>query len=64
MEIKLRKIFDYQRFANSRRLSEIIDSAEQRYNTAIDDSELELVSAAGIAEDLSSDRLTSSFVPI
>ena len=43
---KLKCIMDYQRFSPNSRLSEMIDSVEQRY-TAISDADLSFVAAAG-----------------
>lgn len=47
METKLHQLFDYQRFQNNARLAEIISDVENRYNCALEDNALELISAAG-----------------
>ena len=60
MENRLRKIFEYQRFANSGRLAEIIEDTEMKYGRAIEDEALETVAAAGDIDICSA----SEFVPI
>lgn len=46
MEQMVKRIFDYQRFAPNRRLSAMIEEAENRYR-ALSDNELSMVAAAG-----------------
>lgn len=46
MEKKLKRLFDYQRFARNPRLEAMLAEAEGQL-AAIDDSALEMVSAAG-----------------
>ena len=50
MERKLYQAFDRQRFQQNTRLAGIIDDVESRYAHALTDDDLELVSAAGVAE--------------
>ena len=48
MERMLSRLFDYQRFANNKRIADMIADTESRYNNALlPDDMLELVSAAG-----------------
>lgn len=48
MEKTLKRLFDYQRFANNKRIADMIADTESRYNAApLSDDMLELVSAAG-----------------
>ncbi len=54
MEKTLKRLFDYQRFANNKRIADMIADTESRYNAApLSDDMLELVSAAGEADDQS-----------
>ena len=46
MEKKLRRVFDYQKFAPNSRLGAMIAETERRYQ-ALNDDDLFLVSAAG-----------------
>lgn len=58
MENKLRRVFEYQRFAPSRRLGALIAETELRYQ-AMNDEDLFLVSAAGetdIMNDISENK--------
>jgi len=51
MERMLSRLFDYQRFANNKRIADMIADTESRYNNALlSDDMLELVSAAGEAD--------------
>ena len=50
MERKLFQAFDRQRFQQNARLASIIGDVESRYARALSDDDLEMVSAAGIAE--------------
>ena len=56
MEQKLSNLFDFQRFAASKRLDAVITDVESRYAGALSDDELEMVSAAGESEHLPSPR--------
>lgn len=47
MEQKLKRLFDYQRFQKNPRLEAMLSEAEGRYDHAVSDDDLELVSAAG-----------------
>ena len=47
MEQKLKRLFDYQKFARNPRLDAMLSEAEGRYDHAVSDDDLELVSAAG-----------------
>lgn len=49
MERKLKRVFEYERFAPSRRLGAMIAETQRRYQ-ALNDEDLFLVSAAGEAE--------------
>ena len=49
MEEKLTRLFDFQRFSGHDRLNDIIAGVEARYDGALTDDDLELVSAAGEA---------------
>ncbi len=44
---KLKGLFDYQRFANSKRLASLIEETESRYSKELDDDDLDFVNAAG-----------------
>lgn len=46
MENKLKRVFDYQKFSSSRRLSAMITETENRYK-ALNEEDLFLVNAAG-----------------
>ena len=51
MERMLSRLFDYQRFANNKRIADMITDTESRYNAVpLSDDMLELVSAAGEAD--------------
>lgn len=47
MKTTLSNLFDYQRFQNNPRLAAIIADTESRYDGALSDDDLSLVSAAG-----------------
>ena len=47
IEKKLARLLDYQRFRQNARLLEILGDVEKRYANALNDEDLELVSAAG-----------------
>lgn len=47
MEKTLYRLFDLQRFSGNDRLAEIIADTEKRYDSALFDDELGVVSAAG-----------------
>jgi len=47
MEGKLKKIFEYQKFAGNRRLEKMLAEADKRSSKALTDEELSMVSAAG-----------------
>lgn len=47
MNDKLKKLFDYQRFANNKRLSALINKAESSGGQSLSDDDLEFVNAAG-----------------
>lgn len=47
MERKLKKLFDYQKFARNPRLDAMLAEAERRCDRALDDNDLEFVAAAG-----------------
>lgn len=49
MEKKLIALFDLQKFGENKRLSRLIDEAEQDTNGAIDEDDLLFVAAAGEA---------------
>ena len=57
MERKLFQAFDRQRFQQNARLTGIISDVESRYARALSDDDLEMVSAAGIAETTMDERL-------
>ncbi len=46
IEKKLNSLFDYQNYAGNARLFSLIKETEDRYNMALDDDDLEMVSAA------------------
>ena len=51
MERMLSRLFDYQHFANNKRIADMIADTESRYNNVLlPDDMLELVSAAGEAD--------------
>ena len=50
MERKLFQAFDRQRFQQNARLASIIGGVENRYARALNDDDLEMVSAAGTAD--------------
>ncbi len=47
MEQRLKVLFDYQKFKNDARLAHLITACEERYEQALDDDALSVVSAAG-----------------
>lgn len=51
MAARIEDVFDYQRFSPNKHLEKIIADVECRY-AELDDAELELVNAAGIALNL------------
>ena len=53
MERKLFQAFDRQKFQQNERLAGIIGEVESRYANALSNDDLELVSAAGVAEPIS-----------
>ena len=57
MERKLFQAFDRQRFQQNARLASIIGDVESRYARALDDDDLEMVSAAGAADPVMDERL-------
>ena len=57
MERKLFQAFDRQRFQQNARLAGIISDVESRYARALNDDDLEMVSAAGTAEPVMDERL-------
>lgn len=54
MEQKLSNLFDFQRFAASKRLAAVIAGVASRCASALSDEDLEMVSAAGESEPLPS----------
>ena len=57
MECKLFQAFDRQRFQQNARLAGIISDVENRYARVLTDDNLEMVSAAGVAEPARNERL-------
>ena len=62
LEVKIRKIFDYQRFASNARLGRLISETENRYRKSdnivmLSEMDLEKVSAAGAVDELRSEAL-------
>ena len=57
MERKLFQAFDRQRFQQNARLAGIISDVESRYARVLTDDDLEMVSAAGVAEPVRNERL-------
>ena len=57
MERKLFQAFDRQRFQQNARLASIIGDVESRYARALSDDDLEMVSAAGVAEPIKDETL-------
>ncbi len=57
MECKLFQAFDRQRFQQNARLAGIISDVESRYARVLTDDDLEMVSAAGVAEPVRNERL-------
>lgn len=47
MKTILENLFDFQRFENQEDLADIISDVESRYGHALEDDDLEFVSAAG-----------------
>ncbi len=47
MDKDLEKLFDFQRFAENKRLSAMLAQAEESLTRTLSDEELELVNAAG-----------------
>ena len=60
MERKLFQAFDRQRFQQNGRLAGIINDVESRYARALSDDDLEMVSAAGVAEPIKDETLLIS----
>ena len=50
MENKIKNMFEYQRFSRNSKLADLIADTESRFNAALSDDDLELVSAAGMPE--------------
>ncbi len=44
----IKKLFDFQRFADNQSLHSMIDETSSRYGKALTEDELSLVSAAGV----------------
>ncbi|MCR4925710.1 MAG: hypothetical protein K5917_05415 [Clostridiales bacterium] len=44
---KVEALFDYQRFEGNSRLAKLIEKTENRYNSELDDDDLDFVNAAG-----------------
>ena len=61
MERKLFQAFDRQRFQQNARLASIISDVESRYARALNDDDLEMVSAAGAAEPIKDETLLIPF---
>ena len=57
MERKLFQAFDRQRFQQNARLASIIGDVESRYARALNDDDLERVSAAGVTEPIRDETL-------
>ena len=57
MECKLFQAVDRQRFQQNARLAGIISDVESRYARVLTDDDLEMVSAAGVAEPVRNERL-------
>ncbi len=57
MEKKLAALFDYQHFEPNSRLAKMIANTEAKYSRALDDDELDMVNAAGEAEQADLDIL-------
>ena len=57
MERKLFQAFDRQRFQQNERLASIISDVESRYARALSDDDLEMVSAAGVAEPIKDETM-------
>ena len=51
--MNLEKLFDFQNFENNSRLAKLISQTEARYAKELSDDELDMVNAAGQAEDFS-----------
>lgn len=47
MEKKLKKLFDYQRFEQNKKLEKLIYETESRYASRLSDDDLSFVNAAG-----------------
>ena len=54
---KLSQILDFQRFQRNERLASIISDVESRYAHALTDDDLEMVSAAGVAEPIKDETM-------
>ncbi len=50
--LKLKRLFDFQRFERNERLQSVIDDTESRCLCSLSDEDLEWVSAAGEETDL------------
>lgn len=57
MECKLFQAVDRQRFQQNAHLAGIISDVESRYACVLTDDDLEMVSAAGVAEPVRNERL-------
>lgn len=51
MEKKLHMLFDFQRFEGNADLASLISEAESRFDSALSDEDLMMVSAAGVPEE-------------
>lgn len=58
MEKKLLSLFEYQRFASSPRLADLISETENRCGRALEDDALWMVNAAGTQENCFSEVKT------
>lgn len=47
MDEKLKKLFDYQKFENNKRLGAIISKSQDRLSASLEDDDLDIVYAAG-----------------
>lgn len=52
MERKMANLFDFQRFQQNPKLKRAIQDVEGRYAAALDDDDLDLVSAAGVVVNI------------
>jgi len=59
-ESKLKKLFDYQKFASNLKLQKLIKETEQKYPQKLSDDDLEYLNAAGpTVEELQNDSQSS-----